>query len=306
MNYAPPPSASRRAFLGSAATIAAGVGAALALPTPASAALPAATTPDGPKILTYTAGEPGMHVNSHLLVGERETLLVDAQMLRVDAEAVADLVAASGRPLKRILITHAHPDHFLGTSWLLARFPDAKVFAPASVADGVRRIGTMARGFVAGEFGEAAAGSVVVPEALPAGPVMLDDLRLEPILFEGGECEHTLALVAADRGEILSSDPLYGGTHLYLGDRDFSGWRAHLDRLASLGITWARPGHGRPGLLTDLVAQNRRYLADFEQTTAAHKTRADAEAALKALYPTHAGARLLRFSLDAAYPAKAS
>lgn len=47
-----------------------------------------------------------------------------------EAAPVLDALAAQGLTLTAILLTHHHPDHIGGTGDLLARFPDACVYAP--------------------------------------------------------------------------------------------------------------------------------------------------------------------------------
>src|SRR2546423_14539201 len=71
----------------------------------------------------YTAPAEGLGVTSTLISGPTEAILVDAQFRNSDAEKVADKVVASGKKLKAIFVTHAHPDHYFGTAVLRRRFP---------------------------------------------------------------------------------------------------------------------------------------------------------------------------------------
>lgn len=240
-----------------------------------------------------------MGVNSHLLLGQHDAVLVDAQMVRSDAFAVASLIEASGRRLRQVILTHAHPDHFMGAAWLAERFPDVQFAAPETVVAEIRQIGEVARGYVAADFGAETATRVIVPDILPLEPIRIDDAVFEPLVFTRGESHSTLVLTRQAQDEVLTSDLLYSGFHLYLGDRDFAGWESNLKRLLSLGRTWARPGHGKAGLTADLVAENLRYLNDFQRLTTPEADRQYVEAELARLYPGYGGARLLRLSLDA-------
>src|SRR6266566_3872464 len=66
---------------------------------------------------------------STLIYGMRDAVLVDAFMTVKQANALADWVAARGKNLTTIYITHGHGDHWFGVGTLLERFPNAKAVA---------------------------------------------------------------------------------------------------------------------------------------------------------------------------------
>src|SRR5437867_6788374 len=66
---------------------------------------------------------------STLIYGARDAVLVDAFMTVRQATALADWVAARGKNLTTIYITHGHGDHWFGLGTLLERFPKAKAVA---------------------------------------------------------------------------------------------------------------------------------------------------------------------------------
>ena len=49
-----------------------------------------------------------------LIYGEQEALLVDTFLSDAQTAELADWIAATGKRLSTIYITHAHPDHFFG------------------------------------------------------------------------------------------------------------------------------------------------------------------------------------------------
>src|SRR5579862_991939 len=92
----------------------------------------AATGPAPLSLAVYTADEAGLGATSTLIYGDREAILVDTQFRISDAEKLADLIAAKGRHLKAILISHPHFDHYFGAAVLLKRFPGTPVYATAT------------------------------------------------------------------------------------------------------------------------------------------------------------------------------
>ena len=71
-----------------------------------------------------------------LIYGVRDAVLVDAFMTVTQANALADWVAARGRNLTTIYITHGHGDHWFGVGTLLERFPNAKAVATSERREG--------------------------------------------------------------------------------------------------------------------------------------------------------------------------
>ncbi len=67
-----------------------------------------------------------------LVTGPTEAVLVDTLYRPAEVDRLADAVAASGKTLTTIYITHAHFDHYFGLGALLARFPRCARGGPAA------------------------------------------------------------------------------------------------------------------------------------------------------------------------------
>jgi glyoxylase-like metal-dependent hydrolase (beta-lactamase superfamily II) len=68
-----------------------------------------------------------------LLSGQRDAVLVDALLTVQEAHALVDGVAASGKHLTTISVSHGHGDHFFGIAALQNRFPTARAVATLDV-----------------------------------------------------------------------------------------------------------------------------------------------------------------------------
>ena len=84
-------------------------------------------------IETYTGKL--MPSNSVILSSDKETLVIDAQFLRPDAQDLIAQIETTGKPLTSILLTHEHPDHVFGAAEILKKYPSARVYARPDVID---------------------------------------------------------------------------------------------------------------------------------------------------------------------------
>src|ERR1700738_2580557 len=72
-----------------------------------------------------------------LIYGERDAVLVDTFLSAEHSKELVDGVAASGKNLTTIYVTHAHGDHYFGLKLLLDRFPNARAIATPAVVKGI-------------------------------------------------------------------------------------------------------------------------------------------------------------------------
>ena len=78
---------------------------------------------------SFYSDEKGFEVASVIVMGEEEAALIDTQWTLSNAHRVIAEVLETGKKLKTIYLTHAHPDHYFGTGHIAEAFPDAKVIA---------------------------------------------------------------------------------------------------------------------------------------------------------------------------------
>ena len=129
----------------------------------------------------YTADSQGLGVTSTLIYGDQEAILVDTQFRIADAEKLAERIAAKGRKLKAILITHPHFDHFYGASVLLKRFPGTPVYASPSDIEYIK--GSLANTVaqMRARFGEAIPADIQIPQPWPDTHFTVDGQAVEVV-----------------------------------------------------------------------------------------------------------------------------
>src|SRR5216684_313637 len=76
--------------------------------------------------------------SSTLIYGRRDAVLVDALLTIEQTQALVEWVAASGKNLTTIYVTHGHGDHFFGVGALLERFANARSVATPDVVKVIR------------------------------------------------------------------------------------------------------------------------------------------------------------------------
>ena len=105
-----------------------------------------------------------------LITGQEDAVLIDTLPTVQDSADLADWIAASGKRLTHIFITHAHGDHYLGTAALRARFPNVKVVSTAATAVIIAEEQKTQRetATYSAIFADDIVEEVIVPETLPA------------------------------------------------------------------------------------------------------------------------------------------
>ena len=66
-------------------------------------------------------------VNSYIFSNGKSLIVMDVQRSTAEARKLAKVIRAKQLPLTYILISHGHPDHYIGINRLLKEFPNAKV-----------------------------------------------------------------------------------------------------------------------------------------------------------------------------------
>src|SRR5215469_4570739 len=194
-------------------------------------------------IHTFTAPEEGWRVTSHIIELPSQLLVVDAQYTLLHAREVARYAAGLKKPLARLYVTHYHPDHLLGA----AAF-NAPLFALESVTNKISAAGDR----VAREEHEKVGDDVPTKARQPdqridEGVEIIDGVRVEHRRLRSAETEDALIVVLPDASAIIAQDLVYDRSHLFLGERQFDGWRTALKEYRDLPYNIVLPGHGVPG-----------------------------------------------------------
>src|SRR5271170_7361543 len=89
----------------------------------------------GFSLKVFTSSDDQFSVNSTIVEGDHEVMLVDAQLTKTSAEKVLQEIKETKKPLSIIYITHEHADHFLGLEVFRDAYPGVRIIANSTVAD---------------------------------------------------------------------------------------------------------------------------------------------------------------------------
>jgi len=231
--------------------------------------------------------------SSTLISGERDAVLVDTFLTIDQSRTLVDWVAASGKNLVAIYVTHAHGDHFFGLGPLLERFPKAKAVALPEVVEAMRV--HLAPATVDGFFKKLFPGQI--PERLivaePVDGLDLEGTPLVPVRVGRTDTPSSTSLHVPSAGLVVAGDVVYAGIHPYLGETDPGSrleWIAALDKLEALEPRAVVAGHKVPDSEDDPanIERTRQYLRDFDRVNAETTTARELYDAMLKLHPRRA------------------
>ena len=270
-----------------------------------------AAASSAPKLRLEHVGSDSLSFNviATLIIGPTEALLWDTQYHLADARRLADRIAASGKRLKAIVISHPDHDHFAGAAVIVERFPGTPVYMTPKALEEYKRTAPPAFRGEKTRSPQIFADSIVMPQPLPSMRLTVDGERVEVIPDLTGDVITGVnsVLWIPSISTVLASDVVFDRVHAWLGSSDTTSrkaWRASIQRIASLEPKVVVAGHKKDVNAPDspdVLAAMDRYLADFDALRASAVNGPALFQAMKAKYPDHAVSMLLRYAAQMAF-----
>ena len=253
----------------------------------------------------FTSGANGFSVNSTLVYGDRDAILVDTQFVMSEAYRVAAMILESKKNLTTVYITHGHPDHYFGIAALKQAFPKAKFVAlPATIAairngwEGRIKNWTPEFGFNLPTTGP------ILPDELQGNALNLEGEALEVVGGVTGDGPNNSYIWIPSLRAVIAGDIVFSGAY-FTPPKMPQDWLKTLDQIADLKPITVIPGHERIGARNDAstIGFMKTYIHDYNQMLDSSKTAAEFRTKLTRKYPNFALERLIVSAADAAFPA---
>lgn len=266
----------------------------------ASAALLAADL----QFKTYNAQFSGIGEMSVLIMGEREAVLVDGQWLLKDGAALAEVVAASGRQLTHILLTHGHPDHYMGLAPIVKRFPGAKVLARAPVRTEIAMQFRAKWVHWQTIMGDQIPVEPVVPELLEGDKLMLEGHEIRIVDLPPAETMDATAFYVPSAKVLIPGDLIFSKMHAYFADlNNPEAWIKALEAVRQVGpIEIVYPGHGAIGG-PELIDEEIAYMKAYQSIAKVGVPLTEFAPQMMRRFPDYGGALLLWWTRGPGYGA---
>jgi glyoxylase-like metal-dependent hydrolase (beta-lactamase superfamily II) len=222
----------------------------------------------------FFSDESGFEVASVIVTGKTNAALIDAQWTLSNAHRVIAEILETGKHLKTIYITHAHPDHYFGLGTIAEAFPKARIVALPSEANIINK-----QFFGKVEHWENVIGPLNVPrktakiEPLAENYFELEGKRIEIIPKVMGDMKYNTAVWIPSIKTLYGSDVLFNQAHPFTCEvtaEERQQWIKDIERLEKLGAEVIIPGHQKPGMPFDYSSCTftKDYLVATEEALA--------------------------------------
>lgn len=220
---------------------------------------------------TYNADQNSFHVNSTLIVGKGEVMLIDTGFTKADALRIAAKILDTGKELKTIFISQADPDYYFGAEVLHTLFPEADIVTTPAVKKVIEKKLPSKLKVWGPKMGKNAPVAPYIPTAIEATSLTLEGHKIE-IKGTNGILAHRPYLWVPSSKTVLGNVAIFGDLHLWMADSQSEqsqiAWSEQLNEILALQPEVVIPGHMKSGttLNIDTIRYSQQYLMDFRQS----------------------------------------
>jgi glyoxylase-like metal-dependent hydrolase (beta-lactamase superfamily II) len=240
----------------------------------------------------FTSPDEQFWVNSIIIEGIREVMLVDAQLSRTAAEKLLRQIQATQKPLSVIYITHEHADHFLGLEVFKEAYPSVRILANSNVVSRINKVYQDKIDKWKGILGAGATSRTVAISAYDDDFILFENANIEIFKHVRGDTDENTMLWLPGQKTLIAGDVLFNDMHVYTAETDGSArkkWLETLQKISELNPAAVIPGHSKVGApidATSAVSFTESYLLSFDEEIEKAKEPDELIRAMQARFPS--------------------
>src|SRR5712664_315879 len=222
-------------------------------------------------IKVFTSPDDQFWVNSVIIEGADEVMLVDAQLTKTNAERVLEEIKETKKPLSIVYITHEHADHFLGLEVFREAYPGVRIIANSAVTDRINKVYQKKVDKWKKILGTGATSHAVAIEQFDGNFIEFESSKIEVLKNIQGDTDENTMLWIPGQGILIAGDVLFNDMHVYTAETDSKTrgkWLSSLQRIRELKPSVVIPGHSKVGAPLDASTAldfTENYLLAFEE-----------------------------------------
>lgn len=202
--------------------------------------------------------------NSAFIITKNSVILIDTGSSELYAKQIKkEISKITSKPIKYVINTHHHPDHFLGNS----AFKDSTIYATNFTKDEIEKNGQLYISNLLNLVGEVMNETEVnTPnEILTTKELVLDNYKLK-ILFLNGHTQSDIVIFDENTNILYASDLIFNKRTPATPHANISEWINSLESLKKLNSKIIITGHGIAFKDKKPIDENINYLRFLDNT----------------------------------------
>src|SRR6266404_6395143 len=222
-------------------------------------------------IKVFTSPVDQFGVNSVIVEGGHEVMLVDAQLTKTSAEKVLQEIKETKKPLSIIYITHEHADHFLGLEVFKEAYPEVGIIANSGVVGRIDKVYQEKIDKWQKILGSGATSHMVAISKFDDNFIQFENSNIEVFKNVQGDTDENTMLWIPGQRILVAGDVVFNNVHVYTAETDSEARGKCLNTLKEireLNPSVVIPGHSEVGAPLDASAAvdfTEQYLLVFEE-----------------------------------------
>lgn len=202
--------------------------------------------------------------NTSFIITKSSVILIDTGSSELYGKQIKKAISKiTSKPIKYIINTHHHPDHFLGNS----AFTNSNIYASKFTKEEIENNGELYITNLTNLVNEAISNTKVKApnQILNSKELIFDDYKLK-ILYLDGHTKSDVAIYDEKTKILYASDLIFNKRTMATPHANINKWIASLKELKNIDFKLTVPGHGVAFENKSVIDENINYLKYLDNT----------------------------------------